>query len=132
MPSKINCLLVDDDTDDQEIFHIALKELDRDINCRFAKDGIEGLKILNAVPAFLPDYIFLDLNMPRMNGIQCLTEIKKIDRLQGIPVFMYSTSSDPRFIHESLNLGAAEYLIKPASIRELSKMLEGILISKDT
>ena len=71
-------LLVDDDIDDHEIFCMALENLENCYKCIFAKDGIEALEILKNEEIFIPDIIFLDLNMPRMNGIDCLYEIKKI------------------------------------------------------
>lgn len=120
--------MVEDDPDDQEIFAIALQESKEDIKCVFANDGIEALRKLED-GSFMPDYIFLDLNMPRMNGKQCLVEIKKIRRLHHIPVIIYSTSSNRAFINEAKQLGATDYFIKPSSISELTKKLAQLLKS---
>ncbi len=120
------CFLVDDDVDDQEIFALALRKVDPDINCLFANDGIDALSKLQQDESFIPDYIFLDLNMPRMNGRQCLIELKKIDRLSHVPVIMYSTSSEQKDIHETKSLGATDYVAKPPSISTLTQALAHI------
>lgn len=124
-----NCtvFLVDDDADDQEIFALALAEVDNSISCITAKSGMEALDKLNE-NTFRPDYIFLDLNMPRMNGKQCLREIKGQAALNKIPVVIYSTSSDDRDIEETRALGAAAFITKPPGISELIRSLHHILI----
>jgi CheY-like chemotaxis protein len=127
-PVKI-CFMVDDDIDDQEIFAIALREVEQKVACVFANDGIEALKMLHDDSSFLPDYIFLDLNMPRMTGKQCLSEIKKIKRLSNTRVIIYSTSSNNESMHEARQLGADEYFTKPSSISELTKKLAQFLKS---
>ena len=119
-------LLVDDDTDDHEIFCMALEELDNCYKCVFAKDGMEALEMLKNENNLIPEIIFLDLNMPRMNGIECLPEIKKIHRINHVPIIIYSTSSDTKIIEKVKDLGAAEYLVKPSRIEALSETLKQI------
>ena len=119
-------LLIDDDIDDQEIFSLALERANDEVNCVFASDGTEALNKLTD-DMFAPDYIFIDMNMPRMNGQQCLKEIKKIERLRNVPVYMYSTSADPATVAENKNLGAADFIVKPANINALSNILAGIV-----
>lgn len=116
------CILIDDDPDDQEIFLLALQKLQANIKCITADNGIEALQILEQENIH-PDYIFLDLNMPRMNGKQCLAEIKKIKRLELIPVIIYSTSTVQSDIMETKELGAADYITKQSSIKELTRIL---------
>jgi CheY-like chemotaxis protein len=127
MTNFITCFLIDDDVDDQEIFELALRDVDHSIKCYYANDGVEAVNKLNSEIGFIPDFIFLDLNMPRMNGIQCLAQIKKITRLKDVPVIMYSTSSDSKFINEAKKNGASDYLTKPSSIRQLTNVLSLIL-----
>lgn len=117
------CFLIDDDADDQEIFALVLKSVNPAITCITAKDGFEAISRLTEEKTFNPDYIFLDLNMPRMDGKECLREIKKIDRLKGIPVIIYSTSSAQKDILETRALGASDYLEKQSSIVELRNRL---------
>ena len=123
MSLNITCFLIDDDVDDQDIFILALEEIDPSIKCRVANDGIEALQQLNGDGHFRPDYIFLDLNMPRMNGKQCLEQIKKVDALLGIPVVIYSTSSDQKELTETRQLGASDYIVKPNTVSALADTL---------
>src|SRR6188768_3284882 len=85
-------LLVDDDLDDQEVFKEALNEISPSIVLRTALNGEDGLAILESELNPLPDYIFLDLNMPRMSGHQCLSLIKSNARLKDLRVIIYTTS----------------------------------------
>ena len=118
--------LIDDDMDDQEIFCMALQEVDMSVNCLFAKDGIHALETLSD-EKFTPDCIFMDLNMPRMNGDECLVEIKKNPRLQSIPVIMYSTTGDPKVIANSIQLGASDFIVKPPGFKTLTEILRLII-----
>ena len=122
----MTCFLIDDDADDRDIFTMALSKVNYSVDCIMASDPIEGLERLQTDPAFIPNIIFIDLNMPRMNGKQCLKEIKKLDHLQQVPVFIYSTSSEPRDILEAKQLGANDYLIKQSSIGGLVRILEQV------
>jgi DNA-binding NtrC family response regulator len=120
------CFLVDDDIDDQEIFNIAMKDVDSSICCVFVNDGVQALQKINEDESFIPHCIFIDMNMPRMNGLQCLEAIKKIPRLQSVPVYMYSTSSDPKSVAETRDMGAIDFIVKPSSISTLSSILKPI------
>ncbi|MGE7775381.1 response regulator [Chitinophaga sp. NPDC101104] len=119
-------MLVDDDTDDQEIFLYALRELNLPVLCQFARDGREALKKL-AAAGEKPDYIFLDLNMAPMDGRSCLMAMKADPQLRDIPVIIYSTSSDPRTRDEMLMLGASGYWVKDVSISRLCSWLRSLL-----
>lgn len=120
------CFFIDDDTDDQEIFGMALSEVFPQGSCLFANDGIEALDRLSD-PSFFPSCIFIDLNMPRMNGKECLAEIGKIKRLNKVPVFIYSTSWDQALIEECKALGAADFIVKPPGLKALTDRLEQII-----
>jgi CheY-like chemotaxis protein len=122
-----NFLIADDDPDDQELFMITLLEFNNLYNCATATNGLDALNQLCNPEVSLPDLIFLDLNMPKMNGKECLIEIKKIDTLSLIPVIIYSTSADKRQMQETLQLGASYYLQKPNQMDELSGALKRIL-----
>ena len=127
MKQTRECYLIDDDIDDQEIFQMALKRVDQNIGFFTANDCVEGLRKLKEDSSFVPDYIFLDVNMPKMNGIQCLPEIKKLGHLKDVKIIMYSTSTDAAIIHNSKKLGADDYLVKPDRLAQLVNKLAQIL-----
>lgn len=118
-------LIVDDDAEDIEMFTEAVLQIDSEINCVEAYNGLEALKVLKR-NSFLPDYIFLDINMPLMNGRKCLEEIKKNEVYREIPVIIYSTTTDKKQIEECRALGA-DFLTKPNSFFELTSSLTRIL-----
>lgn len=124
---KVVCFLIDDDADDREIFSIAVDGLGENVTCVTAEDAVDALKIINGDHGFIPDYIFIDLNMPRLNGKECLVEIRKIPRLQEVPVIMYSTSAEPREVEETKRLGASQFFTKPSNITDFIKALSGIM-----
>ena len=121
------CLLIDDDRDDHEFFEMALKPKQSEVTCICIDDSIKALERLKNGTIAAPKLIFLDINMPRMNGIQCLAEIKAETRLRDIPVYMYSTSAEPAIVNECLNKGAAGFLKKEASIPDLENKISKIL-----
>jgi CheY-like chemotaxis protein len=130
MIQKKTFFIVDDDTDDKELFIEAVNEIDDSIECISASNCEEALQILKSGDIALPDVIFLDLNMPRLNGKQCLIELKKTAHLSNIPVIIYSTSSEKKDIDETTRLGAAHFLTKPNKFDELCKALS-FVVSKD-
>ena len=123
-----HCFLVDDDIDDQEIFCMALETIDRGIECSIAENGYAALERLNNETSFRPSYIFIDVNMPKMNGLDCLKAVKKIERLKESHVFMYSTSDDEHVIRACKQLGADDFIVKPASLDSLITILKKILV----
>ena len=125
-----NIMIVDDDTDEIEFFIEALLELDPNINCISANDGLAALLIIEKNDAQLPDYIFLDLNMPRMNGKTFLAELKKSERLKDIPVIIHTTSRREEDINETRCLGADYFLTKPSRFADLKSILNHILYQK--
>ena len=121
------CFLIDDDIDDHEIFAIAIQKVDQKIDLRSATDCLEGLRELQNDVSFVPDYIFLDINMPRMSGLQCLPEIKKLPHLKDAKVIMYSTSSDEDIKQTTRKLGADDFIVKPGKISLLVNHLNRIM-----
>ena len=106
---------------------MALQQFDASIRCDFANDGAKALEQLKADEANVPHCIFIDMNMPRMNGQECLAEIKKCAQLKNIPVVVYSTSSKKEYEEESKNLGAMNFFIKPPDFTGLTKYLKTFL-----
>ncbi|UYQ91363.1 response regulator [Chitinophaga horti] len=123
----LTCLLIDDDADDLEFFTLAIQRLKEQVHCIAFDDGAEALKKLSDDTTLRPDFIFLDLNMPRIQGKQILKEMKKLQRLDTIPVIIYSTSSETHDMEETKALGAADYIVKAPSIKLLSERLEQVI-----
>jgi CheY-like chemotaxis protein len=121
-------LLIDDDTDDRELFTEVLAAVDPIITCNQAIDGEEAFqKLQKGIEQ--PDIIFLDINLPVMNGWQFLRKLKTADGLKHIPVIMYSTSSDQTDKETANTLGASCFLTKPNSYRDLKGVLEVIVVA---
>jgi CheY-like chemotaxis protein len=121
-------VLVDDDRDDHEIFKAACALLDRTLEVLGFENGEEALQTLSIMQK-PPDMIFLDLNMPRRNGIEVLEELKQSKQLQKIPVVIYSTSFDLRVKDKCESLGAAEIMEKPGCFDVLCEKLQAVLHS---
>jgi len=119
--------LVDDDVDDQEFFREALNEIEPSIKLFTAFNGDQALQKLKEWEGPLPDFIILDLNLPRMNGKKCLAEIKKNIALCEIPVVIYSTTSEKKIIAETEALGAACFIVKPNRLSLLCDSLRDLL-----
>lgn len=122
--------LIDDDEDDREIFKLALNKIDPAIEFHAAKDGFIAIEKFNSEPGFKPDFIFLDLNMPKMNGKQCLGEIKSNPKIDDIPVFIYTTSSNPEEEKKLIAAGASAFVVKPFDIYDLISLLKKIINRK--
>ncbi|HYV91362.1 MAG TPA: response regulator [Chitinophagales bacterium] len=131
MKKHFTLLVVDDDPDDRDLFFDAVKEIDGNCQCLSAENGEEALALLRGKNANLPDFIFLDQNMPRMNGREFLTEIKKDSNLYHLPVVIYSTSKRPEDVTEMAQLGAFAFIAKPLTFdgicNAISTMITGTM-----
>ena len=119
-------LLADDDADDTELFCEALEEIDPSIICHCATDGKKVLEILQNETLKKPHVIFLDINMPGMNGWECLKLLKDSVTFKHIPVLIYSTSNHPKEADHALDMGALCFFTKPTYFHELKEIL-GVL-----
>ena len=131
--STINILLADDDIDDCIFFKEALEELQLDTNFTNVHNGEQLMKLLQKSTSELPDILFLDLNMPRKNGLSCLTEIKHNKRLKQLPVIIFSTSFDENIADLLFKHGAQYYICKPADFALLKKVIhQALILTKET
>lgn len=119
--------LSDDDTDDCSLFSEALSEVQSEANLTIATDGVRLMQALNDAQALQPEVIFLDLNMPRKNGFECLDEIRKSPKFMNIPIVIFSTSSNADVVDRTFRQGANLYVTKPASYSLLKKTLAFVL-----
>ena len=118
-------LNIDDDPEDLEIFYKAVKTVNPLAKCLLARDAKEALSILR--DTIVPDYIFLDIHMPMMDGKTVLSELRQNKKLEAVPVVMYSTRINPRETEEYAALGANQFLNKHNDFRGLCTSLETLL-----
>lgn len=120
--------IADDDEDDRNFISDAFLEIDPSVILKEAQDGMQLLDILRKVSGSLPEIIFLDINMPKMDGFDCLKEIRKLEGLlKDVIVIMFSTSDDPQDIEKAKQLGANFYAVKPSGFDVLKSFLENVL-----
>jgi CheY-like chemotaxis protein len=120
-------LFVDDDADDRLMFIESMELIAPHINCLIAKNGLDALTKIKGIESELPELIFLDLNMPLLDGWGCLAELKANEKYSGIPVIMYSTSSYMEDIERALQNGALCFFTKPLVFKGLQKNLSIIM-----
>jgi CheY-like chemotaxis protein len=116
-------LLADDDHDDHELFQAALAEISRSIVFDKALNGLQLINQLLEEGQTKPDIIFLDLNMPLMNGWRCLEALKGLENTKDIPVIIYSTSDQQLEEKKAEEMGALCFVKKPESFNTLIAML---------
>ncbi len=119
-------MLIDDDEEDQEIFNAALKQVSAQARCVNYSDATKALHALASSQEH-PDVIFLDLNMPIMNGQQFLLAIKKNKDLKDIPVIIFSTSSHAATIELTKQMGAHDFITKPGDFELLKEILKRLI-----
>jgi CheY-like chemotaxis protein len=121
---ELTILLADDDTDDCMFFKDAVTVFIPPANFSAVHDGDQLMQRLTDETYKLPDVLFLDLNMPRKNGFECLAEIKQIKKLKTLPVVIFSTSN----VHDQMNIlfktGADVYIRKPRNFDQLVQVIQ--------
>ena len=123
----LNIVLADDDTDDCIFFKEALDELPIATGLKTVNNGEQLMELLANEAFLLPDVLFLDVNMPRKNGLECLLEIKLNLRLKHLPLIMFSTSLDPEAVNFLYSSGAQYFILKPPDFSELKKVIQQTL-----
>jgi len=116
-------LLADDDEGDRILFSEAFSELKIKTKVQTVNNGVQLMEWLNCVTNPLPHFLFLDLNMPRKNGLECLREIRKDKRIKDIFVAIYSTSDNEKDMEETFLNGANVYIAKPSDYNVLKQLL---------
>lgn len=120
---NLRLLLADDDADDCLFFKDALDELKVAASLTVVADGVELMDFLALEEAQYPSALYLDLNMPRKNGLECLGEIRAIDKLKNMPIIIFSTSFNIDVVNSLYMLGATYYIRKPAEFKILKDVI---------
>ncbi|WP_046755429.1 response regulator [Kordia jejudonensis] len=123
----IHIVLADDDEDDRLFFTDAFEELKITTKVQTYNDGVYLMDYLNSEDAILPNVLFLDLNMPRKNGMECLKEIKANEKFADIAIAIYSTSASEEDIENTFIHGANIYIKKPDNFKKLKKALSEVV-----
>ena len=118
-------LLVDDDEDELELFMQSLEDVPGAYSCTQASSGQQALQLLNDVQ---PDFIFMDFNLPGMNGLELLSAIKNNHHIQHIPVYLYSTTINPETERIALQRGVSGCIEKPGSISGMTTALRKVIL----
>ena len=123
----IYILLADDDEDDRDLFVDAFSEIKLKTEINVFNDGEQLMAYLNMIENKLPQVLFLDLNMPKKNGMECLKEIKDNNRLNDIVICIYSTSASDDDIENTFVKGANVYIKKPSNFNHLKNILQHVV-----
>lgn len=126
-------LLADDDRDDHALFQQALEELPLSTRFETVQNGEQLMQLLFEKRTQLPDILFLDLNLPRKNGFDCLGALKRDEKLKKLPVIIFTTSSEPSVINLLYDNGAHYYIRKPNSFGQLKNVIQlALTLTKQT
>ena len=124
---RLSILLADDDIDDCIFFKGALDKSSIVTSLVAVHDGMQLMHLLTGENYMLPDVVFVDLNMPRKNGFECLSELKLSEKLRHLPVIMYSTSNDQEVVNRLYLNGAQYFIRKPSDISQFEKIIHHTL-----
>ncbi|WP_353718137.1 response regulator [Dyadobacter sp. 676] len=125
-PNK-SIFLADDDEDDCLLFEDALREVSTSAELMTASDGVELIDLMEKTVPPPPDVIFLDLNMPRKNGFECLDQIRKTKAWEDIPVVIFSTTGQEEMVRKVHEKGANFFIRKPGSFPKLKQAIKQVL-----
>jgi CheY-like chemotaxis protein len=124
---KLHILLADDDEDDRIFFKDVIGEVKIDTTVETVNDGVQLMEYLAKPDVKLPHVLFLDLNMPRKGGIECLVEIRNNKHLKDISIAIYSTSASESDIDNTFIKGANIYIKKPNDFQKLKKIISEVI-----
>lgn len=123
----IKLVLADDDEDDCLLFKEALTEIPIMTNLSIVNNGEKLIQLLKGITDQIPSVLFLDLNMPRKNGFECLTEIRQNEKYKTVPVIVYSTSYNKEMVEQLYAYGAQYYIRKPSEFSKLKQVIYEVL-----
>ncbi|MFP3861010.1 MAG: response regulator [Bacteroidales bacterium] len=129
----VNILLVEDNENDAELALRAFKKQENSLSLKHVKDGDEALDFLfcsgnykNRYPAYLPDFILLDLKLPRIDGLEVLKKIRENEQTSFLPVVMLTSSHEDKDMIESYKLGVNSYIIKPVDFESFRSAMNHV------
>lgn len=120
-------MFADDDDDDRNLFKRAIDEIDIPVKLYLVENGQEVLSLLSHQATARPDVIFLDVNMPVMDGWECLKELRATEEYKNVPLIIYSTTSQRHHVKKALLLGAQCLITKPDSFNRIKEILTTVI-----
>jgi len=126
----LHILLADDDEDDRLLFADAISEVKVKTKLHMVNDGEQLMSYLEKESTTLPDFLFLDINMPKKNGIECLQAIRNNEKLKHLSVAIYSTSNAEKDIEDTFVKGANVYICKPNNFDDLKRIMKNVITTK--
>jgi len=124
---RINIMLADDDLDDCGFFEKALASLPLSTKLTIANDGEQLMQMLGEKAHQIPDILFLDINMPRKNGIECLEDIRKDVKLMELSIVILSTLKNDVVIQKLFKEGVHIYIHKPGDFKQLKEVINNVI-----
>ena len=127
MDKPLILFLAEDDLVDRTLFVDAVREIDETIQCNTANDGEEAMDFLMDPANPVPDFIFLDLSMPKISGEKCLVLIREDTRLKEVPVIIFTTANEIAIAKNLKALGASHFMSKPTNIDDVYFLISHVL-----
>ncbi|WP_276500208.1 response regulator [Terrimonas pollutisoli] len=132
MKQEVRCLLIEDDVDDQEIFQMALQAVTPLAKFTCTSNGVDALNYIQENADYSPSMIFIDYNMPLMNGIECLKNLRMIERLKSVPIYIWTTTNDEGIKQRCKQNGGTDFIVKATRLQELELEIATLLSSIET
>jgi two-component system response regulator len=131
--AKVEVLLIDDSPEDRELASHMLRKLNFIDKILTFKEGEEAIDFLfsETVPPEYPRFIFLDLNMPKMGGLEFIHKIKSNEKTREIPIAVLTSTTELPDIKESMKLGVKYYIPKPIEVEDVEKIAEELGYTAD-
>ena len=129
MSDVLRIVVADDDEDYRFLFEHSLQETGISATLSFVSNGLEAISLLNAMSGS-PDIIFLDINMPKMDGLTALNHIRSNDAFTKVPIIIFSCTEDPAKVEEAYKRGATLYVCKPANYLDYVSLLRSLLVKE--
>lgn len=126
-PPKINIALIDDDQDEKYIFQIALDELKIDYSFDYFPSSSDFISHLEDPEKSIPNIAFLDMHMPKVNGLELLSEIRKNSNFDAMRTVIYSNSMSEITISAFKSLGTVDFIVKPPELSEMKEVLKRLI-----
>ena len=123
----IKVFIIDDNEDFVLLFGQAVAKIHPECECMSAENGYNALRQLKFMLPTVPDFIFVDVKMPIMNGHEIVSELKKSEMFSTVPIIMYSAESNPDDVRKAKEAGTAGFYVKPSSLEKISDLIKDAL-----